>query len=153
MNSALWSSWGKDRCLHRSTEKKHGCKKGQKGMRESCLNCILLELNLAGEASEDLRKGYSRTRDHFSGMQVNVQKTVLWKKKISDLCFFPNFHAVNNPSTTHFKLPAWHYWMHSVKEMPTMGCYSQWTGSSTPLDQPLTKAPSNSSGSLAGLRG
>lgn len=49
---------------------------------------MLLELNIAGP-SEDLRKGYSKKKDQFSGMLVNVQKLVFWKKK-SLIIVFPS---------------------------------------------------------------
>lgn len=55
---------------------------------ESCLDGMLLELNIAGP-SEDLRKGYSKKRDQFSGVLVNVQKLVFWKKKSLIIVFPP----------------------------------------------------------------
>lgn len=46
---------------------------------------MLLELNLEGRASKDLRKGYSK-KDQFSGVCINVLKNQFSGIKISNLC-------------------------------------------------------------------
>lgn len=49
---------------------------------------MLLELNLEGRTSEDLRKGYSKKRDQFSNVPVNVfLKNQFTGKRNFDLCF------------------------------------------------------------------
>lgn len=53
----------------------------RKGMREIFLDSMLLELNLEAGLIDDLRKGYSKKRDKVSGVLVNAQKSVSWKKK------------------------------------------------------------------------
>lgn len=65
--------------------------KGAKRLRESCLDGVLLELNLEAGTSEDLRKAYSKKTDQFSSILVNVPKSVIWKKKslIYTFCQFP----------------------------------------------------------------
>ena len=53
----------------------------RKGVREIFLDGMLLELNLEAGPIEDPRKGYSKKRDKVSGVLVNAQKSVSWKKK------------------------------------------------------------------------
>lgn len=47
---------------------------------ESCLDGMLLEVNLEAGAGEDLRKEYSEKKDQFSGMPLNVKKKKMSKE-------------------------------------------------------------------------
>lgn len=60
---------------------RRGADAERKGVREIFLDSMLLELNLEAGLTEDLRKGYSKKRDKVSGVLVNAQKSVSWKKR------------------------------------------------------------------------
>ena len=51
-----------------------------------------------------------------SGIQTKQSRNAPW------FAVFADFHIINIPTTTNFKLPRWHHWKRSWEKVLTIGC-------------------------------